>query len=493
MQKVACPSCGAEVSFRSAASVMAVCEYCHSTLLKDAESVKDIGKMSEVLEDYSPIQINTSGFFQGKSFGIVGRIQLRYDAGLWNEWYVLFDDGSDAWLSDASGQYVFTLPQPAAPQNPRFEELSPGSRYRWQEEDFVAADVRTAQCIAGEGELPFRVGKGWQARVADFRSADRFLTLDYSDSASTDGAPQIFLGRSVSLEDLRCQLLCSDDDVSSTSGRFKGKTTALDCPGCGGAIAYQAGMAVHIVCPSCHAEVDCSTDKALVLRKHEEIARVMTTLSLGDKGTIDGVEYSIIGLMKCRDPDPEEASEWIEYLLFNARKGFLWLVESSQGWEQVEVLNEWPQALSAETLTFREQKYQKLYEYDSVVLYAAGAFNWRVSIGDKTHLADYAKGEHKLSAETTSTEITWSASQSVAAEQIAKWFGKPAAAAQSAYGTSKSPVLTSRAATIYSVLVALLNLPISFASGRRGLVVIVVALLLIWAPVVISRYFSDAS
>jgi len=86
MQKVSCPSCGAEVSFRSAASVMAVCEYCHSTLLKDAESVKDIGKMSDVLEDYSPIQINTSGEYQGKHFTVVGRIQLRYDDGFWNEW-----------------------------------------------------------------------------------------------------------------------------------------------------------------------------------------------------------------------------------------------------------------------------------------------------------------------------------------------------------------------------------------------------------------------
>jgi len=74
MQKVSCPSCGAEVSFRSAASVMAVCEYCHSTLLKDAESVKDIGKMSDVLEDYSPLQINTSGEYQGKHFTVVGRI-----------------------------------------------------------------------------------------------------------------------------------------------------------------------------------------------------------------------------------------------------------------------------------------------------------------------------------------------------------------------------------------------------------------------------------
>ena len=68
MQKISCPSCGGEVVFRSAASVMAVCSYCKSTLLKDAESVKNIGKMSDLLEDYSPLQITSTGIFQGRNF-----------------------------------------------------------------------------------------------------------------------------------------------------------------------------------------------------------------------------------------------------------------------------------------------------------------------------------------------------------------------------------------------------------------------------------------
>ncbi len=98
MQTVSCPSCGAPVKFRSHASVMAVCEFCNASVLKDADSVKDIGKMSAVLEDFSPIQIGTSGAFGGINFTVVGRIQLRYPHGMWNEWYLLFDDGSNGWL-----------------------------------------------------------------------------------------------------------------------------------------------------------------------------------------------------------------------------------------------------------------------------------------------------------------------------------------------------------------------------------------------------------
>ena len=77
MQEINCPSCGAPAAFRSSAAVMVVCEFCHSTLLKDADTVKDIGKMSTVLEDYTPLQIHTSGQWDGQGFTLVGRIQLR--------------------------------------------------------------------------------------------------------------------------------------------------------------------------------------------------------------------------------------------------------------------------------------------------------------------------------------------------------------------------------------------------------------------------------
>src|SRR5438132_66028 len=120
MQIVSCPSCGAEVKFRSHASVMAVCEYCSTSVLKDAGAVKDLGKMSAVLEDYSPIQIGTSGVIGGRAFNVVGRIQLKYSAGMWNEWYLLFDDASTAWLGDSSGMYVITAERKVEGEMPAF-------------------------------------------------------------------------------------------------------------------------------------------------------------------------------------------------------------------------------------------------------------------------------------------------------------------------------------------------------------------------------------
>jgi hypothetical protein len=486
MQKISCPACGGEVVFRSAASVMAVCEYCQSTLLKDADSVKDIGKMSALLEDYSPLQITSTGAFQGRTFSLVGRIQLRYDAGIWNEWHALFDDGSSGWLSDASGQYVFTVADSAPPEAlPPFENLHPGRPLRYRGVVFYAADVRAARCIAGEGELPFKVGNGWELRAADFRVGHRFLTLDYSDGPT----PQLYLGQSVTLEQIRCQLLRSDDAVADKAAAFRGKAVPFDCPSCGASIKYMAGMAYHIMCPSCHAEVDCSTDKALVLQKAEQLEQVTTSIELGDVANINGAKYEAIGLMQCQTSSGGESWTWVEYLLFNPAKGFHWLVESSERWDSVSVLNEWPDYGNG-NITLSGDTYIKAEEYDAVVLYAAGAFNWRVSIGDRTRVSEYKKGGRIVAAEANANEVVWSAGRQIAASQVGQWFGKKIGDAQADGDPGAESKALFKIARIFSIIIAIFNLPIILMGGVNSFAIIFAALVLLWLPAAAVRVFG---
>lgn len=465
---------------------MAVCEYCQSTLLKDADLVKNIGKMSDVLEDYSPLQITSTGTFQGRTFSLVGRIQLRYESGIWNEWYAMFDDGTAGWLSDASGQYVFTILDASQIEAPAFERIQPGLSLRFRGATFFASDVRTAKCIAGEGELPFRVGGGWEAKAADYRSGHRFLTLDYSDGAT----PQIFVGQAVTLEQMRCQLLRTSEGVEKSASHFRGQAVALNCPSCGSSIKYMAGMAYHLMCPSCHAEVDCSTDKALVLRKADELAEITTTVSLGDVATINGSRYETIGLMQCGTTYGNESWTWVEYLLFNASKGFLWLVESNDGWDSVSVLNEWPDQASGGSATLTGDTYAKADEYEAKVLYAAGAFNWRVSIGDRTHVVEFKKGGRTLTSESNANEVVWSSGRSVMPSQIAQWFGKQVAITAAHADTPAEDKHPFKIAWIFTLILAVLNLPIALASGMPGFRITLAALFVLWLPVLVVRYFG---
>ena len=96
-----CPSCGAPVQVYSPTAITVVCSYCDSMLVLQDGTLKDTGRDSALLQDFSPIQIGTTGTYNGQGFAVVGRLQAKYDAGVWNEWYVRFDNGENGWLSEA--------------------------------------------------------------------------------------------------------------------------------------------------------------------------------------------------------------------------------------------------------------------------------------------------------------------------------------------------------------------------------------------------------
>jgi hypothetical protein len=491
MQKVACPGCGAEVAFRSAASVMAVCEYCRTAVLKEAAAVRDIGKIAPVFEDYSPLQIGVSGIWGKIGFTLVGRLQLKYGAGYWNEWRALLDDGTDAWLSDASGQYVMTSPRPAPSTMPGFADLKPGFGCTFAGNRYIAADVREARCVAGEGELPFKVGEGWVLKAADFRWRDRFLTLDYSESET----PVVYAGRSVTLDELKCQLLRSPDDIKDSAGRYRGAAVPLSCPGCGSGIEYRTGLATHVVCASCHAEVDCAGEKAEVLAKHDAIEQVATTLKPGEEAKIGNTRWTIIGLACHTETDSGESSTWTEYLLFNGKQGLMWLVEAADGWKRVRVLDNWPE-VSGDTMRYMGDVYKKLYDYGGEVTYAAGNFNWQVQVGDRVSITDYGHDDKRLSMEKSDTEVTWSHAQPVAASEVMKWFGHKVddAAALDKIATSDGDFLsfaTGWPMWTALILLALFNFKWMFADDDvLAMVIVGFAAWLVYLPVQIAKKFN---
>ena len=152
-----CPSCGAPVVFKSASSVFAVCEYCQSTLVRHDQNLEDIGKMAALVEDRSPLQLGAEGSYKGVHFALIGRIQIKYSQGIWNEWHLLFDDMRTGWLSEAGGEYVLTFMRQVDEPLPDFSALRIGQRLQVASQVWTVSNLENAECIAGQGELPFKV------------------------------------------------------------------------------------------------------------------------------------------------------------------------------------------------------------------------------------------------------------------------------------------------------------------------------------------------
>lgn len=483
-----CPSCGAQVPIFSATSALAVCEYCHSMLVREGDGLADTGKKSALFEDFSPLQLYTSGTYQGDPFTVIGVLQLQYDRGSWSEWYILFADGTNGWLADFSGQYVITREAKPIEKPLPFDKLVAGvTQVIYSNVRFLASDVRKATSVKANarGELPFTLNKDEVVLGADFRYRNLFLTLDYSQNAQ---APKVYQGKAVELENLHCQNLRTDDQIKSSAGRLKGQRASLNCPNCGAPLSWYPGIAQNIICQSCHSDIALTDGNAQILGKHKmrqaQIDRA--TLKLGETAHINGSRWALIGMMRVQETPPEPALEyinkqctkvpfesdfWFEYLLYSPSKGFIWLVESDGKWDISHSAKTWPAValMSAQPIPLDPKSNKplpQLYAYGGQVQYAAGAFYWRVEPQDVTYYQDYAFDQGKLCAERTHEELNWSISKPVTGEELAKWFKRPELL--KAVGTSPSGGSAHPLSTMFMIIYFVLNLPAAFAALASG-------------------------
>jgi hypothetical protein len=164
-----------------------------------------LGKAAELPFDVSPIQIGTHGRFGQQGFEVIGRVRWGWTDGSWNEWLLLFDDGSNAWLGEAMGQYMLLRERALETvEDIIIQSLTKGSRIpigtevELDDEVLIVSDARQATCIAAEGELPFTAPAGWTIFSADFRSPSGRCASLQRDGDKAD----FYDGRYVSLAEL---------------------------------------------------------------------------------------------------------------------------------------------------------------------------------------------------------------------------------------------------------------------------------------------------
>lgn len=196
---VFCPECGAPAPFRGTA-VTLVCEYCGSTIVRTGVDLRLVGRVSAIVDNGSPILLGSRGRFAGGGFEVLGRLQVGYARGAWNEWYLGFADGETGWLSDALGQLAITRPSAGGGSLAvRFDQLHVGAVIGFARTSFTICDRHAARYLGSEGQLPFVAEPGLTFYSADLRGAGgEFLTLDWGSDARHD-RPALYLGVSTTL------------------------------------------------------------------------------------------------------------------------------------------------------------------------------------------------------------------------------------------------------------------------------------------------------
>ncbi|WP_140634625.1 DUF4178 domain-containing protein [Methylibium rhizosphaerae] len=470
--RAACPNCGAPVEFRSAASPMAVCSFCRSTLVRDGEALQRIGTSAELFDDHSPLQLGVGGRYQGAAFTLAGRLQMRYAGGTWNEWHAVFDNGRSGWLSEDNGQYVFSFEAPAPGPLPAAETLRPGTQQVIGNQGWSVASVSAVKVGAAEGELPFvpELARGYV--VADLRNTQgEVATLDYSDTP-----PRWYVGRGLRLEDLAASGLKTD-----SARELKGRS--LECPNCGAALEVKLGTTQSITCHQCHAVVDVSqgvgAELAHYTQRNSGESGLEPQLPLGSTGTLSlggakAVSWQVVGYVeRCEIPeDPEDEQVfWREYLLYHRTEGFAFLVDTEEGWSWTRPITGVPKTLGADRVSLEGVTYRRKYSYSAKITWVLGEFYWHLEREQRTFNTDYegtgASARKQLNREQAGDEVTWSAGQTIPVDTVLKAF-RIAPEAAGALQRDAGPVSASKSSALAYIFLGMLILLVLVAAVRCG-------------------------
>ena len=418
-QAASCPNCGAPVRFLWSGAVQTTCAYCHSILVRRDLDLQKVGVVADLPPDVSPIQIATEGIFRNKAFQVVGRILYEYEEGGWNEWHIVFQDGTSGWLSDAQLEYDVSFLTRPPEALPGADQVTRGRKFSWAGATYEVTSVTHAHYRGVEGELPFEYWDKQDTVFADLRTADaRFATVDYSDET-----PLLFLGAAAEFDELHLKNL-RQFDVPGQNGP-KAVVSGFNCPNCGAPVSVRAaGHTLSVVCPQCHSILDARDPNFQVLEKFRAQQKIEPLVPLGSRGKIGGDEYEVIGFQQRTTDDEDVPDSWYEYLLFNRYKGFRYLTEYNGHWNFVKTIPMIPEKAQLGKKLSAKLEGRRYTQFDAALAtttYVLGEFPWRVHVGEKVGATDYIAVPRMLSNEVTPAESVWSLGDYTPGAQI--WQG----------------------------------------------------------------------
>ncbi|MBU1357414.1 MAG: DUF4178 domain-containing protein [Gammaproteobacteria bacterium] len=459
-----CPGCGAPVEFRSAQSTHAVCSYCQSTVVRQGETLRRTGKMAELFDDFSPLQLMAAGRIRGEPFTLVGRLQYSYAGGKWTEWIAAMDGERIGILSEDNGAFVFSMPFALQREASRPEDLRVGSTTAFNGQSYTVASNEMVTLVSAQGELPRLPELGKPFPAVELRSDQgSVLSLDFDTRP-----PNAYLGAAVALEDLQLTGL-RDESAKEETGR------SFNCPNCGAPVSVNLADSKSVTCRSCNSIIDLTQGIGGELRYAAQNEPVRTLIPIGALGQLQGVQWQVVGFQHRMgvEPGDDEHFGWNEYLLYNKKRGFSFLVDAQDGWSLVKPTTGAPTMNEGRaTATYLGKLYRQLYAYDAETTYVAGEFYWKVERGQKTFNRDFANGNALLSMERSRNELTWSSGNKLDSSTVASAFkldGRSDLFKRSdALPISAVPKMGCGTIILVVVLIIILMIILSTCSGSGG-------------------------
>lgn len=420
---------------------MAVCESCNSLVGRADGKLQDYGKVADLVQTDSALQLGLRGRYQGNPFEIVGHAQIEHSAGgVWDEWYLSFREGKHwAWLAESQGQLHLTVQRdlPSNVELPALDELRVDVPVMLPRIGTMKViETGTGVFRAARGEMPYVPKPGEPLVFADLSGAgSKFATLDYSDES-----PVLYAGNRVTYEKLGLSGAASRDQSERRVSAVQ-----VNCTQCGGPLELKTpDSTLRVVCPYCGAIHDADHGKLEYLKALK--TRVEPLIPLGSVGKFPGtltwkqepgeIEFTVIGFLQRFMVYAGQRYYWHEYLLYSPRQPFHWLISSEGHWTLSYPVPAGDVMQLARSARY-DGRYLRLFSRCTAeVSFVSGEFYWKVARGEEARCNDFVSAPYLLSREKSSNNEPGEQP----GEEINYTFGRyiPVSDVESTFGLEKS-------------------------------------------------------
>jgi hypothetical protein len=219
-------------------------------------------------------------------------------------------------------------------------------------------------------------------------------------------------------------------------GNEKEKLDVLKCTQCGGNLSKSYRIEedddddveeIPIAkCLSCSTEYDQKTDEYYKFFADDFLeGKDNSVFKLGLKGTLEGVEYEIIGRIRYQEEEEYEIETWDEWLAVDSSGSYHYFVEEDG---EIHSYDEYtPESIDLESdpgyIEFDGKKISKEDGYIGRIVFFEGEFPYNPEMGEPVKIYDFKKDGIKYTIEQGEDEVSITKADEISHKEVIDAFG----------------------------------------------------------------------
>lgn len=201
----------------------------------------------------------------------------------------------------------------------------------------------------------------------------------------------------------------------------------LKCPNCSSPLQQHLASAQAIVCSACGSHVAIGTEEAQILSQGKKIFPPKKPIFPGDKATINGTEFFVMGRVEYRGWDDEDQWTWTEWLLGGADGQLVWLsYDQEEGFvlfRKLRVRTPFnPDEATAIPTSDPNRQAIVRERYPAKIVAAEGELTWQAKAGEQLRMIEGVSGDKHYSVQVNSAEIEIHEGVKIPEEKLAEAF-----------------------------------------------------------------------